>query len=145
MACNQSDLGFTHIALVCTDAERTIAFYRQYADLSVIHDRNEAGRRVFWLSDLKRAFAIVFLEAKEAEAPLGPFGHLGVCLASREEVDRRVAEAREAGLRVTEPTDSGPPVGYWAFIYDPDGHTLEISHEQMIEHCVSEAAGVGDS
>jgi len=31
-----------------------------------------------------------------------------------------------------EATDSGYPVGYWAFINDPDGHVLEISYGQEI-------------
>ena len=26
------------------------------------------------------------------------------------------------------PTDSGYPIGYWAFLADPDGHTLEIAY-----------------
>jgi hypothetical protein len=26
----------------------------------------------------------------------------------------------------------GPPVGYWAFLRDPDGHTLEISFGQEV-------------
>jgi hypothetical protein len=30
------------------------------------------------------------------------------------------------------PTDSGYPVGYWAFLSDPDGNTLEISYGQEI-------------
>jgi hypothetical protein len=30
------------------------------------------------------------------------------------------------------PRDYGPPVGYWAFLSDPDGHTVEISHGQEV-------------
>ncbi|WP_426267889.1 VOC family protein [Sphingomonas sp. LHG3443-2] len=128
-----TDLGLTHIALICTDAERTIAFYRRYADMHVVHDRSDFGRRAFWLSDLTRPFAIVFLERQQAESPLGPFGHIGVCLASRELVDQRLAMARMEGLRTSDPTGSGPPVGYWAFIQDPDGHTLELSFGQQVQ------------
>ena len=134
------DLGFTHVALVCSDADRTIDFYRRFADLQVVHDRRDDGRRVFWLSDLRRPFAIVFLEsADDAEPPLGPFGHLGVCLASREEVDRRIALARAEGIEISGPTDSGPPVGYWAFLRDPDGHCLELSFGQEIQLHVTRA------
>ena len=28
------------------------------------------------------------------------------------------------------PIDSGYPLGYWAFLTDPDGHQLELSHGQ---------------
>lgn len=139
MTAPGSDLGFTHIALVCTDADRTIDFYTRYGGMTVIHDRNDAGVRVFWLSDLRRAFAVVFLESKQPEAPLGPFGHLGVCIESRERVDELVAMANIEGRAVEGPTDTGPPVGYWAFIRDPDGHTLEVSHGQAVEFAVEES------
>jgi hypothetical protein len=41
---------------------------------------------------------------------------------------------------VAAPEDSGPPVGYWALIRDPDGHTLEIAYGQDVRHAV-EGAG----
>ena len=132
------DLGLTHIALVCTDADKTIDFYTRYGGMTLIHDRNDSGVRVFWLSDLRRAFAVVFLESKEAEAPLGPFGHLGVGVDSRDRVDELVAMAEAEDRHVEGPTDTGPPVGYWAFIRDPDGHTLEVSHGQAVEFAVEE-------
>ena len=139
-----TDLGFTHLALVCTEAERTIDFYARYAGMKVIHDRinNEdgGGARVFWLSDLSRPFAIVFLEASDAEAPLGPFAHLGVCVESRAQVDRLVSLATSEARGVKGPNDYGPPVGYWAFIQDPDGHTLEVSYGQELRLAV-DAAG----
>ncbi|MFM2064831.1 MAG: hypothetical protein RLZZ507_4502 [Cyanobacteriota bacterium] len=33
-------------------------------------------------------------------------------------------QARQAGVLIDEPKDFGYPVGYWAFLRDPDGHTL---------------------
>ncbi len=30
------------------------------------------------------------------------------------------------------PIDSGPPVGYWGYIVDPDGHNLELSYGQEV-------------
>lgn len=136
---DSKDIGFTHIALICSDADKTIDFYRRYGDFSVIHDRNDNGRRVFWLSDLRRGFAIVFLESTKLEEPLGPFGHLGVCLSSRALVDERLDQARSEGIAIEGPFDSGPPVGYWAFIKDPDGHTLELSFGQEIQLHVDKA------
>ena len=38
------------------------------------------------------------------------------------------------------PVDSGPPVGYWAYIVDPDGHNLEISYGQEVGLTVEQAA-----
>ncbi len=134
-----SDLGLTHIALTCTDMDKTIAFYRDYADMEVVHDRTSDGTRVAWISDLSRAFVIVFLQTETVARPLGPFAHLGVGLKSRAEVDARVAKARAAGVEINGPTDSGPPVGYWVFLQDPDGHTLELSYGQEVEFTVQSA------
>ncbi len=134
-----SDLGFTHIALICSNADKTIEFYRRFAGMTVIHDWMDPNGRVFWLSDLKRAFAIVFIERTDVEAPLGPLGHLGVCLKSKDDVDDRIKAARELGYKVSEPEESGPPVGYWAFVADPDGHTLELSYGQEVQLHVEKA------
>ena len=57
-------------------------------------------------------------------------------MASRDEVDRRVAEARAEGIAVDGPHDSGPPVGYWAILPDPDGHHLELAFGQEVGRTV---------
>ena len=54
--------------------------------------------------------------------------------ASRSRCDRD-------GCLVAGPTDSGPPIGYWAFLRDPDGHTLELSFGQDIAFTVSGSGG----
>ncbi len=132
-----TDIGLTHIALPCTDLERTIAFYRDYADMEVVHRREEGSSRVVWLSDRTRPFVIVFLETKTVDRPLGPFAHLGVACSSKEEVDARIAHARVAGVAIEGPEDYGPPVGYWVFLRDPDGHTLELAYGQDVEVAVN--------
>ena len=33
----------------------------------------------------------------------------------------------------------GPPVGYWALIRDPDGHTLEVAYGQELGRAVEGA------
>jgi catechol 2,3-dioxygenase-like lactoylglutathione lyase family enzyme len=138
-----TDLGLTHVALPCADLDRTIAFYREYADMDVVHERSsDESDRVAWLSDKTRPFVIVFLETQNIPHPLGPFSHLGVGLASRAEVDARVAKAKAAGIAVEGPYDSGPPVGYWVFLKDPDGHTLELTYGQEV-HLVVERAEAG--
>jgi catechol 2,3-dioxygenase-like lactoylglutathione lyase family enzyme len=58
---------------------------------------------------------------------------LGVACECREEVDRLCNQAHSEGILLKGPIDSAPPVGYWAYIRDPDGHTLEISYGQDIE------------
>ena len=123
-----SDLGLTHIALPARDLERSIDFYARYAQMQVVHRR----RGVVWLSDKTRPFALVLMESEAIAQPLGPAAHLGVACESRECIDRLCARATAEGMRVDGPTDSPAPVGYWALIHDPDGHTLELSHGQDV-------------
>ena len=122
------DVGLTHVALTATDLDASIAFYGRYANMHVVHRRPG----VVWLSDKTRPFVIVLAESPEVAQPLGPFAHLGVGCESREEVDRLAALARSDDCLVGGPNDSGPPVGYWAFLRDPDGHTLELSFGQEV-------------
>ena len=132
-----SDVGLTHIALPCVDLDASIGFYARYAQMQVVHRRPG----VVWISDKTRPFVIVLAEVAEVGAPLEPFAHLGVACAHREEVDRLCALARDDGCLVAGPEDSGPPVGYWAFLRDPDGHTLELSYGQEVGLAVDAGGG----
>jgi catechol 2,3-dioxygenase-like lactoylglutathione lyase family enzyme len=131
-----SDVGFTHVALPVTDLDASISFYARYAGLKVVHRRHE----VVWLSDGMRPFVVVLIEATKVEYPLRPFSHLGVACRTREEVDALCEQARAEDVLVAGPEDEGAPVGYWAFLRDPDGHTLELSHGQEVALTVSEAS-----
>lgn len=131
------DVGLTHVALPVTALDASEAFYRRYAGMDVVHRRDG----VVWLSDRTRPFVIVLVRVDAVTTPLGPFAHLGVGCASREEVDRLSAQARKEGCLVGGPRDEGPPVGYWAFLRDPDGHTLELSFGQEVALTVEQAAG----
>ena len=139
MADDANDVGFTHLALVVRDMDASIAFYSRYAGMHVIHDRDHDGTRVAWLSDLTRPFAIVLAQGPATETPLGPFAHLGVGVASAEEVDRLSALARAEGRLTKGPADSGPPIGYWAFLTDPDGNTLELAFGQHVSLTIDES------
>ena len=123
------DLGLTHIALPASDIENSIKFYSAYAEMQVVHRRidKETGGEVVWLSDHTRPFVIVLIQTPSVQPILSPLAHLGIGCKSREAVDLLCDKARQAGLLVEEPKDSGYPIGYWAFLRDPDGHTLELS------------------
>jgi catechol 2,3-dioxygenase-like lactoylglutathione lyase family enzyme len=130
-----SDFGFTHVALSVHNLTESIAFYSKYARMRLVHQRidSDFGIAVAWMTDGTRPFVIVLAEwRKQRDLPLGPFGHLGVGCESREEVDRLCAEALVEGLLRSGPTDTGYPVGYWAYIADPDGNNLEVSYGQEV-------------
>jgi catechol 2,3-dioxygenase-like lactoylglutathione lyase family enzyme len=136
------DLGLTHVAFAVPDLQSSIHFYEHYASMSVIHRRSDINlpSKVAWLTDFTRPFIIVLVQAPSlGDTPLGPFGHLGIGCSSRETVDRLAADAAHEDRLLQAPTDSGPPVGYWALISDPDGNTLEVAHGQQVAFTVEQA------
>lgn len=141
------DVGLTHIALPVSDLEQSIEFYATYADMQVVHRRidPESGVAVAWLTDQTRPFVIVLIQTSSVHPVLSPLAHLGVGCRSREAMDMRCDKARQAGVLVGEPKDSGYPVGYWAFLRDPDGHTLELSYGQEIGLTVEQATELSAS
>ena len=136
-----SDLGLTHIALPVADLHASVALYAKYARMQVVHRRGDTEEgEVVWLSDRTRPFVVVLIGVEAVEHPLRPWAHLGVGCESRAEVDRLCEEARAEGRLLSGPTDSGYPVGYWALLGDPDGHTLELSHGQEVGLAVERAS-----
>ena len=134
-----AEVGFSHIALTVRNAATSIDFYSRYAGMEVVHERGEFGKRVVWLSDLSRPFAIVLIEVEEVEGRLSGIAHLGTSCASAEEVDRLCALAEQEDHLILGPSDDGPPVGYWALLRDPDGHNLELSYGQQVALTVGTA------
>ena len=131
---NATDIGLTHVALAASDIDESIDFYARFARMALVHSRRGSdGKRVAWLSDRTRPFVLVLVESEgPVKHPLGPFSHLGIGLPSREAVDERCALARSEKRLRLGPMDSGPPVGYWGLIADPDGHMLEVSFGQEL-------------
>jgi catechol 2,3-dioxygenase-like lactoylglutathione lyase family enzyme len=138
---HRPDVGLSHIALVVNDIGTSLDFYARYAGLRSVHRRGESGREVAWLSDLSRPFVLVLLQNEDARGRLEGVAHLGVGCASRGEVDRLCALAKEGGHLVSGPDDVGAPVGYTALLRDPDGHNLELSHGQNVGLAVDQARG----
>ncbi|MDK9357545.1 VOC family protein [Lelliottia sp. V106_10] len=138
------DVGFTHVAFVVRDLDKSIDFYHRYAGMDVVHKREpdvQEARKVAWLSDRTRPFALVLVQADVVtDTPLGNFGHLGVACARIEKIDQKVEMARSEGVLRKEPVQAGDPVGYFVFFADPDGNTLELSYGQRVG---LEASGSG--
>lgn len=136
-----TDIGLTHIALPVANVDRSIKFYSKYAEMQVIHRRIDAetGIAVVWLGDCTRPFVIVLIETDLVQPILSPFAHLGVGCKSREYMDALCEKAQAEGVLLQEQKDSGYPIGYWALLRDPDGHTLELSYGQEIGLTVEQA------
>ena len=135
------DLGLTHVALPVSHLNASIAFYTQYARMRAVHRRTvpTTGFEVAWMNDKIRPFVIVLTERSTVDHPLVPPAHLGVACASREEMERLCALARGEGRLLNGPRDAGPPIGYVAFLRDPDGHTLEVSFGQEVGLTIQQA------
>jgi catechol 2,3-dioxygenase-like lactoylglutathione lyase family enzyme len=129
-----TDIGLTHITLPAAEVERSIKFYSTYAGMQVIHRRIDAetGVAVVWLCDRTRPFVLVLIQTDSVHPVLSPLAHLGVGCKSRESVDALCEKAQQEGVLIQAQKDSGYPIGYWAFLRDPDGHTLELSYGQEI-------------
>jgi len=125
----------THVALRAADVEASIAFYRRFVGLHVVHDRRDGPVRVVWLSEQADdpTFVIVVIGAPpEEDGAPALINHLGYDLPSRKAVDEIAMRGRAEGILVHGPVDAGPVVGYLCMLRDPDGHIVEFSHGQPI-------------
>jgi catechol 2,3-dioxygenase-like lactoylglutathione lyase family enzyme len=128
--------------LPISDLDASLEFYERYAGMQVVHRRTDpdTGSSVAWISDLSRPFVLVLIEVPTVDASLGGmYCHVGLGVAQRSDVDELCTRALADGRTVFGPLDSGPPVGYWAYIVDPDGHNLEISYGQEVGLTVDRA------
>lgn len=126
----------THVALRTTDIDASISFYERYAGLVRVHEREDDGIRVVWLSHRAENpdLVIVVLEMPhERILEPGPCDHLGFAVESRDEIDRIAEEARREGILKLEPLEAGGIVGYITMLRDPSGNTCEFSFGQPID------------
>lgn len=147
----------THIALPVRDLDETLAFYRRYTTLDVIHERfdPETNLRTAWLANpgdrkevpgatggASATFVIVLIcgslptqitgDIEETYGFLTSISHLGISCASRDDVDRIAAMGEEDGCLLLGPMYRNPVVGYICIVKDPDGNNIEFSVEQVL-------------
>ncbi|MBW2280483.1 MAG: VOC family protein [Deltaproteobacteria bacterium] len=132
---SQAAAQLTHVAVRTHDIDASIAFYQKYAGLHLVHEREDDGIRVVWLSHEKQEpeLAIVLLSMpheRVLEPP--PCDHLGFAVESREAVDRIADLAREDGVLKLAPLHAGEVAGYLTMVRDPSGNTCEFSHGQAL-------------
>ena len=113
-----------HVSLYVGDLARTIGFYNAFFGRAP--EKTRPGYAKYVLPE--PALIISFVENKDRVR--ANFGHLGIQVEERADLDRRLAIAREQGLVSKE--EMGTACCYaeqdkfWAT--DPDGHQWEVYH-----------------
>ena len=126
----------THVAIRTTDIAGSVDFYQRYAGLHIVHEREDDGIRVVWLSHRAQDPDFVIVLLQMPHEPLrepGPTDHFGFTVSSRDDVDRLGEIARAEGKLKWGPVYAGPIVGYFVMVRDPSGNTCEFSYGQSIK------------
>lgn len=133
---------WTHIALQVSDIDASIAFYTAHTPLQLLDKREDANGFGAWLGhgdQPESPFILVLAQFFAGESPfgddpsrIGPFGHLGIELESRAAVDDAASAAEAGGFLQSPPADLPQPIGYVCMVNDPDGNTIEFSHDQGV-------------
>jgi catechol 2,3-dioxygenase-like lactoylglutathione lyase family enzyme len=115
-----------------SDLTASIAFYEKWAGMKVQSKVTDpTGIRSARLAQKAGGFVLSLLAGPMAMAMPGVM-HLGFDCASKAEVDTLAADAKAAGVLTFGPADSGPDLGYQAYITDPDGNNLEFAFGQKV-------------
>lgn len=125
----------THVALHVPDLDACIAFYQRFCGMRIVHQRPGKGARIVWLAEPGRQQEFIFVLMPGGQLrnlASDDYSHLGFALASREEVDRIVAMARDDGCLIWPARDEPYPVGYYCGLRDPAGNYVEFSYGQPL-------------
>lgn len=147
---------WTHVALPVTDLERSIEFYTTVTPLVLVTRNVDENGQGAWLSNKNQVdspFVLVLAEFKpeigknfgiepgKKATILAPFAHLGIEMPNRSDIDDIAARAREVGALRWEPRDMAAHIGYICAVDDPDGNTIEFSHNQKVFSTIQELWG----
>jgi len=118
------------ITIGVDDLERSLRFYRNGLQLpteGIIGEQFEHGAVAFF--DLQPGLKRASLAHDTGIAPGTPSAtefSLGHNLASKEEVDATMAQAKAAGAHIVKPAQDTFWGGYAGYFQDPDGHLWEV-------------------
>jgi glyoxylase I family protein len=125
--------GLHHVTLICSDIERTTAFYRDVLGLALVREGvndDDPDARHFWFGDASGSpgTLVSFLEypqLDEGRVGRGSTHHLALAVETSEELDAWRDYLRHHGHDCTDVMDRG---GFRSlYLRDPDGHILEIA------------------
>jgi lactoylglutathione lyase len=140
---------WTHIALPCSDMDRTIEWYERFTPLELLDRREDAEGQGAWLGhpdqgDKPFILVLVSFIRDQHKGPLptmAPFAHIGIEMPSKEMVDAIAARGEEAGCLSWPPTQMPDPIGYICALADPDGNVIEFSYDQGVYEKAQEVWG----
>ena len=142
---------WTHIALPCTDMDRTIEWYRTFTPLEVLDRREDADGQGAWLGHPDQGdkpFVLVLVsflrdQDKGPQPTMAPFAHIGIEMPSKEMVDEIAERGSRAGCLSWAPTQMPDPIGYICALSDPDGNVVEFSYDQGVYEKAQQIWGSG--
>jgi uncharacterized glyoxalase superfamily protein PhnB len=126
----------TLLTLGVDDLERAVAFYRDglgFSTKGIIGTEFENGAVAFFnlQSGLKLALWPRKSLAADSGVPLQPPSATELSIAhnvaSREEVDAVMLQAKQAGATIVKPAQATFYGGYAGYFQDPDGHLWEVA------------------
>lgn len=119
----------SHNLLVVGDIESSVSFYLHYAQLSILHrrERPEVPQQIAWLGTAGCSFRLILVQGPVTEAPVGPYGHIGISCADRNEYLALLNTASKSGILSEGPMSQPWPICEWFSIRDPDKNRIEIS------------------
>ena len=125
--------GLHHLTLICSDMERTIAFYRDLLGLSIVHDGpsdDDPQARHVWFGALDGTAGTLLSFMQYPELPAGVVGvgsthHFALTVESADEQEAWRDYLRDHGVDCTAVFDRGSFRSI--YIRDPDGHIVEIA------------------
>lgn len=130
------------ITIGVDDLERSLRFYRDglgFPTEGIVGTEFERGAVAFF--DLQPGLMLAVWPrehiAWDAQVPQGPRSAtecaLGHNVNSKAEVDAVMAQAEQAGARITKPAGDAFWGGYAGYFQDPDGHLWEIAWNPRLD------------
>ena len=125
--------GLHHVTLICSDLDRSIAFYRDTLGLGIVRDGpsdDDPDVRHVWFGAVDGAPGRLVSLMEYPQLPEGVVGvgsthHFALAVDSAEELDAWRDYLRGQGVECSDVFERG---GFRSvYVRDPDGHVVEIA------------------
>jgi catechol 2,3-dioxygenase-like lactoylglutathione lyase family enzyme len=131
--------GLHHLTLICADAQRSIAFYRDVLGLGVVRDGpsdDDPDTRHVWFGAVDGSPGRLLSVMEYPSLPAGVTGqgsthHFALAVDSAEELDAWRGYLTDQGIECSEIFERG---GFRSlYLRDPDDHVVEIATRLLPE------------